>query len=222
MFQHKELKYHRAPAPTDVFWKNLAIPKKRRYWYRLVTIIISLFAIGIDFGLMYGLEKWAEDEDSSTFSIFYSIIRSLLVAIINFALCNLVRFLSTFEKHHTIAKFHVWITIKLSAVMFINTGIVPFFVNLNPKYGWFDKGGLVENATYNMVMISFLTPLTTLISPMYILKLLRQYFEERKGEDSQMTQRQANQLFEAPPIDLPEQYANTILLFCMTFFYAFL
>lgn len=45
--------------------------------------------------------------------------------------------------------------------------------------------------------------------------------EERKGENSRLTQRQANALFEGPPLDMAQRYANTMLLFAMTVFYVY-
>lgn len=45
--------------------------------------------------------------------------------------------------------------------------------------------------------------------------------EERKGENSKLTQRQLNALFEGPPLDMAQRYANTMLLFCLTVFFAF-
>lgn len=36
-----------------------------------------------------------------------------------------------------------------------------------------------------------------------------------------MTQRQANDLFNGPPVDMAQRYSNTTLLFCLTIFYTF-
>jgi hypothetical protein len=126
--------------------------------------------------------------------------------------------MADFEKYYTITESHEWITMKLSVAMFINTGVIPLFVNLGTD-NWFKNGGLVVDVTYNMFIICFLTPIASLIDFTYLWKLIKRWWEKRKGEHSFLTQRQANKLFEPPEIDLPQQYANTILLFCMTFFY---
>lgn len=109
---------------------------------------------------------------------------------------------------------------KLSLAMFINTGIIPLFVNFGRKQ-WFKSGGLMVDIFYNTVTVCFVSPLVYFLNPVYFLKKCKIWMEEKKGENSKLTQRQANLLFEGPPLDMAQRYANTMLLFCMTVFYVF-
>jgi hypothetical protein len=42
---------------------------------------------------------------------------------------------------------------------------------------------------------------------------MKRWLAIRKGAKSLLTQQQANELFEPPDFDLPEHYANTVLIF---------
>ena len=128
--------------------------------------------------------------------------------------------LSSFEKHETYSKYHLSVAVKLTIAMFINTGINPLFVNFG-KNNWFDSGGLMVDIFYNTMTISFISPLSYIWDPVYLMKMLKMRREMKKGEESKLTQRQANTLFEGPPLDMAQRYSNTMLLFCMAVFYAF-
>lgn len=54
--------------------------------------------------------------------------------------------------------------------MFINTGIIPFFIN-NQKDAWFIASGLVVDSLFNIVGVSFISPITYILDPLYVMKL---------------------------------------------------
>lgn len=47
----------------------------------------------------------------------------------------------------------------------------------------------------------------------------KRWIEQYKGSNSKMTQKEANELFEGPSVDMPKRYANTMLMFLVTLFY---
>jgi hypothetical protein len=149
-----------------------------------------------------------------------SILSSFFVVFINVVLGRIVRLLSAYEQHETYSKYHLSVSVKLIAALFINSGIVPLFVNVG-KDEWFHPGGLMVDIFYITLSLSFISPFVYFFNPMYYVKRFRMWYEERKGENSRLTQRQANALFEGPPLDMAQRYANTMLLFAMTVFYAY-
>lgn len=141
-----------------------------------------------------------------------SILTSLVVVAINVVLGKIIRILSAYEKHETYSKYHLSVATKLTIAMFINTGIVPMFVNFGRK-NWFKPGGLMVDIFYNILFISLLNPLMYLFNPFYFMKKFKGYVEKLKGKNSTLTLREANQLFEGPTLDMAQRYANTMLLF---------
>jgi flagellar biosynthesis protein FlhB len=159
------------------------------------------------------IDESGETTNSEEFFIrFISVLTSFLVVFINVVLGRIIRILSAFEKHETYSKYHLSVAMKLTVAMFINTGVVPLFVNFG-KGNWFNSGGLMVDIFYNTLSVSFLSPIFYFFNPAYFIKKYMMFREERKGDNSKMTQRQANLLFEGPALDMAQRYANTMLLF---------
>ena len=79
----------------------------------------------------------------------------------------------------------------------------------------------MEDIFSNTFSVSIISPLIYLFDVEYIIKRIRMCREEWLGNKSKMTQRQANKLFEGPPLDMAQRYADTMLLFSIVLFYAF-
>lgn len=218
----------RAAEPTDVYWENLNVTTLERVKIGFKTYGITLLCLLISFGVNLGLSFIKEtlegqDSTSTIASIFISLITlltSFFVVFVNVVLGRVVRILSAYEKHETYSKYHLSVSVKLTIALFINTGIVPLFVNFGRK-NYFDQGGLMVDIFYNTFTIAFISPIFYYFNPIYFWKKWSFYREEKRGEDSKLTQRQANLLVEGPPLDMAQRYANTMLLFCLTVFYTF-
>ena len=112
---------------------------------------------------------------------------SMFVVFFNTLLGRVIRIFSTFEKHETYTKYNLSVAVKLAFAMFVNTGLIPIFVNLN-KDDWFTNAGLCVDAFYNILSVCFLSPLFYFFNPFYCIKLVRQCVEERKGDECSLTQ----------------------------------
>ncbi|CAI2369250.1 unnamed protein product [Moneuplotes crassus] len=218
----------RASEPGDIFWDNLGVTIRNRLKRVLWTFLIAIICLGIAFGINFGIrqiKKKIENQDRETILEQYlirslSIFVSFLVAIINTILGRIVRILTSYEKHETYTKYHLSVAFKLTIAMFINTGINPLLVNYGTD-NWFDSTGLMVDIFYIALTISFVGPFTYLLDPSYLIRLCKRWRELKKGDKSKLTQRQANILFEGPPLDMAQRYSNTMLLFCMAVFYVF-
>jgi hypothetical protein len=69
------------------------------------------------------------------------------------------------------------------------------------------------------IITSFLTPALDLFNPGYFLKLAQQKLELKKGENSKLTQKKANQLFEGPDFGIVRRYVAILKLTFLTCFY---
>jgi len=177
------------------------------------------------FGIYYGLHRlstFLDDKNKKDNAASYlpylvrlvNIIISIITVFANFFLDLIIRLLSAYEKHRTFTKYHLSVAIKLMAATFMNTSILPLFNNLS-KNDWFTNNGLAMAIFLNTITVSFLSPLLYLFDIKYIIKKIRICREIRKGAESRMTQRQANQLFEGPKLDMARLYSRTGMLFLM-------
>jgi len=87
-----------------------------------------------------------------------SIVNSSIISLINLFLNRAVRFLTLYECHETYTKFNLSVALKLILSMFINTALIPFFVNYN-KEEWFVRSGLITDIFFNTIAICFISPL---------------------------------------------------------------
>ena len=139
---------------------------------------------------------------------------------VNKILAKIIRVLTAYEHHETHSKYNVSVAVKLVVATFINTAIIPMFVNFG-KDKWFIRGGLMDDIFANTFSVAIINPILYLCDYEYIFKRIRMYRQERLGEKSKLTQRQANKLFEGPSLDMAQRYSDTMLLFSIVLFYFF-
>ena len=228
-WEGRRIYIERASEPSDVYWENLSFNTIQRVKKMSVTYIITFLCLWVAFGINLGLNILKNSYSSSNKSTSSSattsiraiaIWTSIIVVMINVALGRIVRILSAYENHETYSKYHLSVEIKLATVMFINTGILPMFVNWG-KSNWYDSGGLMDSIFYNTISVWFVSPIFYYFNPTFIIQRLKIFIEIWRGEKSKMTQRQANELFMGPPVDMAQRYANCALLLLLTVFYSF-
>lgn len=234
-WEGKRVIVERASEPGDVYWENLSISSTQRFIKSLVTYSLTFILLAIVFGIYYALallkqyfedkvEKDSTDNGSGESSSNLWIIRlisigtSIFAVIINSVLNWLIRMMSSYEKHSTYTKYHLSVATKLMMATFVNIALLPLFTKLD-KEDWFDNGGLATAIFFNVISVSFVSPLLKFFNIMYFIKRFRAWKEHRKGNKSKLTQRQANKLFEAPKMDMATSYAQTGLLFLLVCLY---
>lgn len=182
------------------------------------------------FGIYYGLNRLSDyldtrqknNEGNTTTNLWLirlvSIVSSIITMVINILLDMVIRLLSSFEKHRTYTLFHLSVAIKLMTATFINSAMLPLLTNLAKK-NWFLNNGLAMTIFFNVISISFVSTIFYFFNIAYYIKKLRICWEIRKGAESKMTQRQANELFEGPKLDMAALYSRTGMLFLLVCFY---
>ncbi|CAI2383230.1 unnamed protein product [Moneuplotes crassus] len=222
--------YIEKPAePNNYIWENLSAKMKFRVLKTFITFLAALGFLSIAFAINLGLnlirDQFSENDESNVLSqmIRYLItfITMLFVSCTNIALGKLIRSISNIENHHKYSTYHLSVSIKLTFATFINTGISPLLVNFGTS-NWFHSNGLAVDVFWNTFSVCFIGPLLYLLDPAYLYKLYRISSEKKKGDQSILTQRQANLLFEGPQIDMAQRYSNSMLLLCLAMMYSYL
>jgi hypothetical protein len=146
-----------------------------------------------------------------------SVLPAIGVILINFVLARGIRKFSSYEKDHTYTQYNISVAWKLILAQCINTALIAILVDYNRDTDWFTPGGLVEEMTLIYISNAVVSPLMYAFSPTYIIKLLGRCSAKRHHR---LTQAEANALFEGPPVDLAQRYANVLKTLIVTFAYA--
>jgi hypothetical protein len=142
-----------------------------------------------------------------------------MIAFINSFLVFFVRAITSGERHETQTKHNVSVAFKLLVARFLNSSLVLVLINTNPNT-WFRGGDLVYEASILIAIMAMQTPVLTIANP---VKLIRWYKKRKaiaEGEECKLTQREANELCEGPPIDIANSISNYMNLICTCIFYS--
>lgn len=220
----------RAPEPTDILWENLNVTTFVKFKCSVYVYLATFILLTISFVIHYFINELKDSIESqaagsnNTSSLPYNGIRflafllSLLVVLVNFLLGKIIRLFSSYQKLGTYSEYHLTVATQLSIGMFINTGIVQLVIN-NSKQNWFNASGLVVDIFFNTVGISFISPLTYILDPMYIYKWWQRRSAEKKQQAAKLSQHKLNTLYEGAVLDMAQRYSNLMLLFMITVFY---
>jgi len=198
---------------------------KRSLITYLITFLCLVTVFGINLGLAllrdFLVDRAEESGQNSGIYILVLLIgvaSSLVVAINNWVLSLVIRRVSIYEGHDTYTYLNLSIALKETFSMFINTGVIPILVNLG-RNNWFGYGDLSIDILFIMFAINFVSPTLSILDVVHFWRKFRIWFEKKKGKESLMTQREANELSEGTEMDLSRLYAGTMLVFFMTAFY---
>lgn len=123
------------------------------------------------------------------------------------------------EKHETLTKLNVSVGIKLTIARFLNSSLILVLTNPNPK-NWFKGGSLAYDATILILIMVFQSPVLYLMNPTQIMKSYKIWKEKGKGEESKLTQREANTLYEGAEVDAANNISNFMVLIMTCIFYS--
>lgn len=196
----------RAPEPSDVYWENLSLTSFQRFLRVAATYFATFIIIGICFAIIWGINVGKTNLEknggkNSGAVRFLSFVCSFVIIITNTSLRTVVRSLSLKEQHETYTAYNLSVAFKLAIVRFVNTAIVPTVVNY--YHGrWFVDGGLVSDYFSIMISVSFTDPVLYLVDFGIIVQYLKKWYFRRQGKDCLLTQEEANELFQGPPLDM--------------------
>ncbi|CAI2383775.1 unnamed protein product [Moneuplotes crassus] len=224
----RRINIERAAEPTDVFWQNMSVTFWTRFKYRILSYAITIVLLGIAFGINFSLtmlsksvEETAEKSDEEfirNVNRFIALLRSIVVSIMNVVLKQIMLKLTHLERDNTFTKYNLSITLKYFVVTAINTVIIPVATNLD-KETWFLAGGLVVEIFFNLVLLCFVTPLFYILNPAILVKKVKIFLAKRQGKSSKLNQRDLNQLYEGPALDVAKGYSEMLLIIAITVFY---
>ena len=224
------IRVHLAPDPEDVIWENFEFSLCNRVLRAISIYFVSFLLLFVSFLIIFWLtnqqnildedEKWTENKIKK-YLVSFSI--TIIISILNVLLEIVLNFLTTAEKQKSMTYLYLSYSIKLTFFTFINSAIVPLISSYSLS-GWdtYDNSILLNNILIIFLANSFVTPLVWALNIKYIIKKIQIYFIEKKNNpdlNHYKTQRELNEIYEYPDMQISCKYSYLAKTILMAFFY---
>ena len=234
------------PEPEDIIWENFKYTFIQRFQKTVITYIICILIIALSFGAIFGLtylqeHLYSDDKENGDTNIFLKYLTSLcitvVISIINSLIQMVLEKLTFQEKPKSKSNYILSLSIKITIFTFLNSAIIPlickYIVAIKQKE---DKDKyidyyvsrvrddlLIDDMFIYFVVNAIVTPLLWLLNFPFWFKKLRICCLERKKEEADkyhyMTQKELNELYEYPDMNLAYKLSYLVKTLSMCLFY---
>ena len=226
-YYKRNITFESAPEPEDILFENIETKQIHRFFRTMIVYFISILLCGISFAAIYGLNllQMYVDEHQANHTTHI-----VLLYVISFAITGVtsgmdvlleivLEILTKWEKQTTWTNYYLSYSLKLTLFSFVNSAILPtfceFFINNSDGYEI-----LISNMLMKFLVNAIVTPAMWTLSVGYFLKKIRIYFiEKKKPEDIEMNQKEMNELYEYPSMNVSAKYSYIAKTILMSFFY---
>ena len=223
----ERIRVYLAPEPEDVIWENMEFTVFQRFYRIIFIYFLSFLFIGIGFLIVYQLNEYQEHIEKQIWSDILKYIASfsitIIVSILNVILEVIMKLFTKMEKPKSMTSYYLSYSIKLAIFTFMTSALIPFLSNyLSGKLKEHDNKTLITNMLFLFLTNSFLKPIVWTLNISLIIKKIRIFFIERKKVPNSMhfkTQKELNDLYEYPEMDIASKYSYISMTLLMTMFY---
>ena len=222
----ERIRVYLAPEPEDIIWENLEFTFCQRFYRIIIIYLTSICLILIAFQIVFALNSLQDkitDNWSGISKYGASLLITIIISLINLLFEYIMKFFTSMEKQKTMTNYYLSFSIKLTIFTFVTSAFVPFVSNiLNNNLKIHNNKSLITNMLFIFLVNSFLTPILWTLNIRLIYKKIKIYFIERKKiPDSMhyMTQKELNELYEYPDMDIASKYSYISKTLLMTMFY---
>lgn len=241
----------RAANPGDIHWEELGHTWQEKLklsmWYSFLMFLLICVGFAATYGLNYfqiWLKNRSAEEDGSYEGYALqaaSLLPATVVSLINCALRMAGRYCGDLEYQDTISEQEKSQFTKMSGAMFINMSLAVFVLNIRTT-DWYEKGGLVDDVLFLLVMDAFFR-LSLIVDYTWIMnyyirrqvtktrcdrlyKVVKQNYppkdfeQTEKLEDAKVRIEAFKTAFEPEEFDSPDRYARALTTFLTACFYA--
>ena len=233
----RNVKFEAAPEPEDIIFENLEVKPFSRIMRTVLVYIISIIICGVSFGIIVALNKVQANIDnnnnSSHLLLLYimSLVITGITTGIDFILEFVLDILTKKERQMAMTDYYLSYSVKLTLFTFLNGSVLPLVSELA-----FDKSDgyeiLISNMLMKFIVNAFVTPGLWTINFGYFFKKFQICLLERKikrndkgeiveqnKEEIGKTQKELNELYELPPMNIALKYSYIAKTLLMSFLY---
>ena len=225
-YQRKEIRVKLAPEPEDIIWENLEFTICQRTYRIIFIYFLSIVLIVIAFQIVYKLNMLQDDIDDKLSGIKkygLSFLITIIIFLIDLLFEYIMKYFTKLEKQKSMTNYYLSFSIKLSIFTFVTSALVPLIPNvINGNLKKHNNRNLITNMLFIFLVNSFIKPIAWTINISLIIKKIRIYFIERKSIPDSMhykTQKELNDLYEYPDMDISSKYSYISKTLFMTMFY---
>ena len=219
----RNIKIESAPEPQDILFENLEISQFQRILRTALVYLVSLIICGISLGIVVGLNKlqtYVDDQKDSNHILLMYIISFIITgaqSVFNIILESVLQTLTEIERQSTMTNYYLSFSLKLTIFYFLNDAILPILSD----FFFIDSPGhkiLIDNMIMKFGINAFVSPLLWRINISYYLKQIQicLFIKEDKITKSQ---KELNELYEYPPMNVSLKYSYIFKTLLMTFLY---
>ena len=224
----RNVQFEPAPEPEDIIFENLEVKTFSRTMRTIIIHIISIIIICFSLGIIFALNKLQEKVDKKNennhliYLYLISFLISVIVDVIDFSLEEILKYLTKKERQLSMTDYYLSNSVKLTIYSFLNDAIMPLiseFLNKSDGYKI-----LISNMLMIFLEKSFVTPIRWTINLDFLMKRFKIFLLERnvirnnEGEIG-LTQKELNDLYELPEMDIDQKYSHIFKMLLMSFFY---
>ena len=224
----RNVQFEPAPEPEDILFENLEVKTFSRTMRTIIIHIISIIIICFSLGIIFALNKLQEkvDKKNENNHLIYLYLISFLISVIvdgiDFSLEEILKCLTKKERQFSMTDYYLSNSVKLTIYSFLNDAIMPLiseFLNKSDGYKI-----LISNMLMIFLEKSFITPIRWTINrdffqKKFLICLLERNVTKNNKEEIGKTQKELNELYELPKMDIDEKYSHIVKMVLMSFFY---
>ena len=223
----EKIRVYLAPEPEDIIWENMEFTVFQRFYRIIIIYTLSILVIGFAFFIVYQLNDYQDNIVQKNWSEILkytvSISITIIICILNAFLEYIMKFFTKMEKQKSMTNYYLSFSIKLTIFTFMTSAFVPFISNyINNHSKNHDNQTLITNMFFLFLTNSFISPILWTVNIPLLIKKVRIFFIERKKVPNSMhfkTQKELNDLYEYPDMDIASKYSYIFMTILMTMFY---
>ena len=217
-----------ADEPSDIIYENLEykrISKNiRTFLVYVISFFIAIFSNSICLVIIAALNALLDYINKKYPYSFVQYLTSLVISFVsttlNYIYENIFHILTKIEKQSTMTEYYLSYSIKLTIFSFINSGILPLLGEIyNPSDG---HKTLISNMLMIFLLNSIYTPIRWTLNISYFKKQIQICLLERMKEPDEehgLTQKELNDLYELPSMEISIKYSYIAKTLLMAFLY---
>ena len=222
------IKVEQADEPSDIIFENLEytilFKILRTFVVYAISFFFGIFSNSIFFVILAAINSLLDyinkKFDNPVVQYLTSFAISFVSTFLNYIYENIFHILTKFEKQSTWTNYYLSYSIKVTTFSFINSGVLPLLGEIyNPSKG---HQTLINNMLMMFILNSIYTPIRWTLDFSYFTKKIRIWWLERQkdpDDEHGKTQKELNELYELPPMNIAIKYSYVVKTLLMAFLY---
>ena len=211
--------------PYEVQWENMGFSRGERnlrlFFSILAFVVLLVVTLGVIIALNY-LQRKIKEKQKNFWEYVISFLISIILAVVTAVGKIIFKKLTFMEKIEIKTYYYISYSIKLTLFTFITIAVLP--VVSNYIFGLNGSDILVNNLLMIFITDIFLPPVLFYLGPDLALKIFKRSkarleLKNVKLEKSTYTQRELNEIFENPEMDICAKYSYINNVFLISLFY---